>query len=172
MPGVGKSTVGVLLAKTLMRPFVDTDLLIQAGEHRALQDMIDAEGMEAFLEREARVIRGMALHGQVVATGGSVVYREAAMAHLRAGGITVYLSLPYPILARRIRNIATRGIACRPGQSLSDLLREREPLYARYADLTIDRRGHTAEQTVTRIVDALAACRECPRARLAARFFA
>ena len=157
MPGAGKSTVGVLLAKTLKRPFVDTDLLIQAREHRFLREIIAHDGMDAFLNIEARVIGELDLHGQVIATGGSVIYREAAMAHLRAHGIIMFLSLPYPIIARRIHNIATRGIAMRPGQTLRSLYDERQPLYEHYAEITIDGSAHlTAEQTVTRITQALA----------------
>jgi len=127
MPGAGKSTVGVLLAKTLKRPFIDTDLLIQQRENRFLREIIAQEGMEALLDIEARVIDELTLQGQVIATGGSVIYREAAMAHLHANGVIVYLSLPYAVIERRIRNITNRGIAIKPGQSLRNLYDERQP---------------------------------------------
>ena len=156
MPGAGKSTVGVLLAKTLKRPFIDTDLVIQQRENRFLQEIIAAEGMEAFLDIEASAVSALALDGHVVATGGSVIYRESAMAHLRTHGITVFLSLPFAVIAHRIRNIATRGIAMRPGQTLRSLYNERQPLYERYADITIEWTAKsTLEQTVTRITKAL-----------------
>lgn len=152
MPGAGKSTTGVLLAKTLKRPFLDTDLAVQTHTDRYLQEIIDADGMEAFLDIEADVICTLQLRDHVIATGGSVVYRESAMAHLRANGITVFLSLPLSAIERRLRDIATRGIAKRPEQSLLDLYQERQPLYARYADLTIDAADLTPEETVTRLV--------------------
>ena len=151
MPGAGKSTVGVLLAKALKRPFLDSDLLIQTREDRFLQEFIDCDGMEAFLDIEARVIGELQVQGHVIATGGSVVYRDAAMRHLRAHGTTVFLALPFPVIAARLADIATRGVTRRPGQSLEDLYRERQPLYARYADLTLQADGLTIEETVTRL---------------------
>lgn len=152
MPGAGKSTVGVLLAKTLQRSFLDTDLLIQVRERRSLQAIIDAEGMDGFLDREAAVVASLDVADHVIATGGSVVYRPAAMAHLRAHGIIVFLSLPLQAISGRLHNIATRGVAMHPGQQLTDLFAERQPLYARYADLTLDATGLTPEETVTQLV--------------------
>ncbi len=151
MPGAGKSTVGVLLAKTLKRPFLDTDLLIQTAEDRYLQEVIATDGIEAFLDIEARVVQGLTATDTVIATGGSVVYRPATMAHLRAHGTTVYLAVSCATLEARVRNIATRGIAKRAGQSLCDLYADRHPLYLQYADLVYDAEGETPEDVVTHL---------------------
>jgi shikimate kinase len=155
MPGVGKSTVGVLLAKSMKRPFIDTDLLVQIAADRFLQEIIDGDGMEAFLDLEARTIAAMPVTGAVIATGGSVVYRDAAMAHLRAHGRLVFLAASFSAIATRLRNIATRGIACQPGQSLEALYQERQPLYAQYADLTVCTDGLAPEDVVTAVITAL-----------------
>lgn len=155
MPGAGKSTVGVLLAKTLMRAFVDTDLLIQTRENRFLHEIIAHDGIEAFLDIEARTICELTVQEHVIATGGSVVYRQEAMERLRAHGVTVFLSLTYQTIARRLTNIATRGIAMPSEQSLAALYTERQPLYTQYADLTLDADGLTVEETVTRLTELL-----------------
>lgn len=138
MPGAGKSTVGVLLAKSLKKPFTDTDLLIQQATDRYLQDIINQDGIDAFLKIEEEVILKLQLQNHIIATGGSVVYSESAMRHLQAQGICVYLQLKYYQIERRIKNMKTRGIAMKNGQELSDLYRERVPLYEKYADIVID----------------------------------
>ena len=155
MPGVGKSTVGVLLAKTLKRPFLDTDLVIQTREDRYLQEIIEQDGMEGFLDIEERAICDLRVRGHVIATGGSVVYLPRAMAHLKEAGLLIYLALPSKELETRVTNITTRGIAMRPGQSLADLYAERLPLYEQYAHITIDTSGSTPEEVVTRLSDML-----------------
>lgn len=137
MPGAGKSTVGVLLAKALSRNFVDTDLIIQASEGRRLQDIIDEDGLEAFRATEERHVLALSIPGAVIATGGSVVYSSTAMSHLKAGGTVVYLELPLDTIRKRITNMGDRGVAKAPGQSLEALYTEREPLYTRYADVVI-----------------------------------
>jgi len=151
MPGAGKSTVGVLLAKAMKRPFLDTDLLVQCRQRRGLQEIIESDGMEAFIDIEARVIRDLNTQGHIIATGGSVVYREGAMAHLRATGITIFLSVPFDTIAARLRNVATRGVAKRREQTLRDLYDERQPLYTRYADITIDTAGMNIEEVVSQL---------------------
>jgi len=151
MPGAGKSTVGVLLAKSLKRPFCDTDLLIQTAADRYLQEIIDDEGMEAFLDREARVICDLQVVGAVIATGGSVVYREAAMRQLAATGTVVYLAASCATIAQRISDVATRGIARRPGQDICSLYAERHPRYCQYADLTIATDARAIEEVVTQL---------------------
>ena len=153
MPGAGKSTVGVVLAKALKRPFLDTDLVIQTREDRFLQEIIDTEGMEAFLDIEANAIRALRVDGHVIATGGSVVYRKEAMNHLQAHGTLVYLAVPDEDIAERLSNIATRGVAKRLDQSLQELFAERQPLYAQYADIMLDARGLTPEEIVTCLVE-------------------
>ncbi len=151
MPGAGKSTVGVLLAKTLKRPFIDTDLLIQTRADRYLQEIIATDGIERFLDLEAETVRALDVAGAVIATGGSVAYREAAMRHLRAHGTVVYLDAACTTIEARVRNIATRGIARQPGQSICDLYAERHPLYCRYADLTLSTDDWPLEAVVTEL---------------------
>ncbi len=137
MPGSGKSTVGVLLAKALGFQFVDVDLLIQQREGALLQELLDNRGVEPFLDAEESAICSLACTGAVIAPGGSAVCRAGAIGHLRALGRVVYLHVPLPELERRIHNITTRGIAMAPGQTLADVYAAREPLYRRYADLTV-----------------------------------
>ena len=155
MPGVGKSTVGVLLAKALSRDFVDTDVLIQAVARRRLQDIIDDDGLDAFLKLEERHVLRLDVGGSVIATGGSVVYSEKAMAHLRATGTMVYLSLPLPDLEARITNMDSRGVVIERWQSLADLYHERLPLYEHYADIPVDCAGLSHEQVVGAALTAL-----------------
>lgn len=138
MPGSGKSSVGVVLAKALGYGFVDADLLIQAREGALLQQLLDTHGLEAFLDMEERAIRSIHCRRSVIAPGGSCVLRETAMAHLKALGPVVYLRLDYPTLEGRVTNLASRGIAFAPGQSLRDVYVQREPLYTRWADCTVE----------------------------------
>lgn len=138
MPGVGKSTVGVLLAKALAWDFVDTDVLIQVAEGAGLQDIIDFRGLDEFRRIEERHVLGLQCRRCVVATGGSVVYSPAAMAHLRRSGTVIALELPLSTLVARLPDLATRGVAMTPGMTLADLHRERQPLYRRYADHVVD----------------------------------
>lgn len=148
MPGVGKSTLGVLLAKTLGYRFLDTDLVLQAQEGRLLREIIAAEGIDGFLAMEGRVCSELQADRSVIATGGSVVYSPEAMAHLRSMGIVVYLKLGYNALARRLGSLKKRGVVLRPGQTLKTLYQERTPLYAQYAHLTVDCGGQDIEQAV------------------------
>ena len=157
MPGVGKSTVGVLLAKALSRKFIDTDLIIQAREGRRLQDIIDAEGMAAFCRIEERQVLDLACEGAVVATGGSVVYSAPAMQHLKSAGVAVALTLDLPELQRRLMNLDSRGVVMAPGQTLEALFEERAALYRRFADITIDCGGMNHEEVVARTLEALRA---------------
>lgn len=154
MPGVGKSTVGVLLAKALGFSFVDTDLIIQRNTGRLLQDIIDNDGLDAFCAEEERAICSVTDEGgAVIATGGSAVYSENAMLHLKKHGIVYYLSLPVEELIGRLSNITTRGIAKRPEDTIEDVFRRRAELYEQYADITIDCIGSSAEQTVAKICE-------------------
>lgn len=151
MPGCGKSTVGVLLAKALGMAFMDTDVVLQAKEGRKLQQMIDDIGIDAFLSREQDAILGLNCDRTVIATGGSVVYGESAMAHLHANGIVVYIRLPYAEIENRLSNLATRGVTLRDGQTLYDLYQERIPLYEKEADVVFDASGCDIEKTVASI---------------------
>lgn len=155
MPGCGKSTVGVILAKTLGAEFVDTDLVIQRREGALLQQLISSRGLSAFLDAEEAAVRSVRCTGAVIATGGSVVYREGAMEHLGREGVFVYLSLSYEEMMARLQNIKTRGIALPPGATMADLYAERIPLYEKYAGLTIPCTGKTVEETVEEIVEGL-----------------
>ncbi len=155
MAGAGKSTVGVLLAKALSRTFIDTDLLIQAAEGRRLQEILDAQGLEAFRAIEARHALAVDARDAVIATGGSVVYSEAAMAHLKRGGVAVYLKLNPGVLEARVKEADPRGLAIAPGQTFRELYDERRPLYERYADITIDCTGLSHEEVVRRIAGTL-----------------
>lgn len=151
MPGCGKSTVGVLLAKSLLCDFVDTDLIIQNTYKQALCDIISKEGLEAFKQKENAVLSSLSCDNSVVATGGSAVYCGNGMANLKAHGKIVYLKLSPTEIEGRIQNIKTRGIAMKEGTTIADLYIERAPLYERYADITIDCQGLTAEECVNAI---------------------
>jgi shikimate kinase len=155
MPGVGKSTVGVLLAKVMAREFIDTDVCLQGCTQRRLQEIIDTQGLAAFRAIEERHILTLECRHHVIATGGSVVYSAPAMDHLKAGGVVVFLDLPVTVLAGRLRNLGTRGVVMEAGQSLESLYAERLPLYRRYADVTLDCRGLTHEGVVDAVVRAL-----------------
>ena len=138
MPGSGKSTVGIILAKMLGKDFVDTDLLIQLAEHRTLQDIVDSDGHMELRRIEEEVLVGIDLTDHVIATGGSAAYSHRAMTHLQQDGIIVFLNADLPCLRSRIRNYETRGLAKRPNQSFQDLFDERYQLYTRYADIVVD----------------------------------
>ncbi len=155
MPGCGKSTVGVLLAKTMLMGFCDTDLLIQRRYGHSLCELIDRYGLDGFKEMENRVLAEFREDGCVVATGGSAVYGKEGMSRLKTSGVTVYLQLSPADIEGRIHNITTRGIAMPAGTTIADLYTERSPLYEHYADVTVDCTGLTAEECVTRIKEAL-----------------
>jgi shikimate kinase len=138
MPGAGKSTVGVLLAKLCALAFTDTDLLIQTGEGQRLEQIIQRLAIEGFCDLEARYLGALDDHAGVIATGGSVVYRPEGMARLKAIGTVVYLNVPPPVLAERLGDLDRRGVIRAPGQTLGDLHRERDPLYRQFADHIVD----------------------------------
>ena len=155
MSGAGKSTLGVLLAKALGKDFMDTDLIIQQRTKKLLQEILDDEGAERFMEIEEEVVCGLDLHDTVIATGGSVVYSEAAMRALGESGVTVYLAVEYGELAGRLSNITTRGIVFRDASDLRGVYEERLPLYERYADVRVNCTGQGVEQSVGEILCAL-----------------
>lgn len=157
MPGSGKSTVGIILAKLTRRSFVDTDVLIQTSQGRSLQDIVDQDGYLALREVEERVILKHEYRNCVVATGGSAVYSPAAMTHLKKGGIVVFLKADLPTLEARISDYSTRGLAKRSDQSLADLFAERSALYAKYADIVIECKGLSHEEVCARIIKELPA---------------
>lgn len=153
MPGVGKSTIGVVLAKVLGYRFVDADLVIQEKEGKLLREIIDAVGAEGFIEVENRINSQIEAEHSIIATGGSVVYGAEAMAHLKEIGTVLYLKLPYEELEVRLRDIKGRGVVLKDGQTLYDLYEERIPLYERYADIIVDEDGLNVEQTIEKIME-------------------
>ena len=155
MPGSGKSTVGVILAKVLGYSFIDSDLLIQKAEKKLLKEIIAREGQEGFLKIENRVNASIETEKSVIATGGSVVYCQEAMEHLKEIGTVIYLQLDYPILRRRLGNLIGRGVVLKEGQTLKDLYEERVPLYEKYADYIIDEKKKNAEGTLQKILEIL-----------------
>lgn len=155
MPGCGKSTVGVVLAKVLGYEFTDSDLLIQKKEGRLLREIIAEYGEERFLEIEGAVNAGIQTDRHIIATGGSVVYSEQAMKHFQEIGRIVYLKLSYATICSRLGNIRRRGVVLRDGQSLKDLYDERTPLYEAYADVVVDAEGQDVEELMDAIAKAL-----------------
>lgn len=155
MPGVGKSTVGVVLAKVLGYRFIDADILIQEEENRLLHEIIAQDGIERFIEIENRVNSRIAARKSVIATGGSVIYGREAMEHLGREGTIVYLALPFASLCKRLNNIRGRGVVLREGQDLQSLYEERRPLYEKYADITINGEGLSVEEAIAAIQEAL-----------------
>ena len=147
--------MGVLVAKALGMDFLDTDILIQQKEQKKLQEIIDMEGVNRFLETEERIVGNVCVENTVIATGGSVVYSPRIMEILRKNGIVIYLSLPYEELRRRLTDITTRGIVMKNGESLRDVYQERLPLYQHYADLTVDCEGKSIERCVEELLAAL-----------------
>jgi len=152
MPGAGKSTVGVLLAKWTSRDFIDTDVLIQISRSRLLQDIVDTDGYMALRKIEEEIILGLHCDHHVIATGGSAVYSPAAMEHLKSNGIVVFLDVDLPTLESRVQDFGTRGLAKRPDQTLSELFEERFILYRKYADVTIDCVGLSHEEVCAKII--------------------
>jgi shikimate kinase len=146
MPGAGKSTVGVVLAKRLGLGFIDTDLLIQMRSSRLLQEVIDNDGLAAFRDLEERTLCEFDICNAVIATGGSAVYSEASMRHLAGIGTIVFLDVPLVELELRLKNMATRGVVIDPGSTLADLYAERLPRYRQWAQLTIDASAKNLEE--------------------------
>ncbi len=155
MPGVGKSTIGVVLAKVLGYQFVDADLLIQEAEGKLLSELIEENGTDGFIEIENRVNSQIQTHRSVIATGGSVVYGKEAMEHLKSIGTVVYLKQNLRVLQRRLRNLKGRGVVLKEGQTLVDLYKERTVLYEKYADITVDQYKQSIEQTLKAVRKAL-----------------
>ncbi|MBW2715719.1 MAG: shikimate kinase [Deltaproteobacteria bacterium] len=156
MPGAGKSTLGVLLAKRTARSFLDSDLLIQQAEGTSLQEIIEQRGIEVFRHIEERVVLEIDCSDAVIATGGSVVYSEIAMEHLGRLGKRIFLDVPLAELDRRLGNLDTRGVIRGPGQDLDGLLAERRPLYERWADIRVDCGGLEHDGVVSAVIRALA----------------
>lgn len=155
MPGVGKSTLGVVLAKILGYQFLDSDLLIQQQEERRLSRIIEEEGIEGFKKIENRVNASIEVQDTVIATGGSVVYCAEAMQHLKSVGKVVYLKLSYKSIKKRLGNLKGRGVVLKEGQTLLDLYEERIPLYEKYADIVVNEEGRSLEEGIQAVLEAL-----------------
>ena len=155
MPGVGKSTIGVLLAKQLGYSFLDTDILIQAVEGKTLQQLIQKRGIPGFCDLEEEYILSVSVNSHVIATGGSVVYGKSAMGHLKPDSVIIHLNLSLDRLQKRLGDLDARGVAISPGRGLSDLYAERHPLYLKYADHTVATDGLTPDQVVGQILELL-----------------
>lgn len=151
MPGAGKSTVGVILAKNLGLDFIDTDILIAKRHGMSLQRILDANGIEEFLRAEEREALMLQAESAVISTGGSMVLSRRSMTHLKQLGTNIYLKVPVDELKRRLINIKTRGIVCSKGESVEDIYALRAPLYEEYADITVECGGKTTEEVVSEI---------------------
>ncbi len=152
MPASGKSTVGVILAKVIGYDFIDSDILIQREEGMRLAEIIEEKGIDGFIEVENRVNASLQASRSVIATGGSAVYGEEAMMHLREIGAIIYLQVDFDVIQRRLRNIRQRGVVLRKGQTLRDLYEERCELYEKYADLIVREGSGEIEEVVARII--------------------
>ena len=152
MCGAGKSTVGVILAKIIGAKFIDTDIIIQSAENKSLQSLIDDAGLENFCQLEEKYILDINTENTVIATGGSVVYSPKAMAHLKSIGQVIHLDLDFETIQKRVTNLYTRGVVMAANQTLNDLFEKRQPLYQKYADLTINCVNQNQQQIAEQII--------------------
>lgn len=157
MPGAGKSTVGVVLAKALGYHFLDSDLVIQEETGKRLYEIINESGIDGFLEVENRINANIQAEKTIIATGGSVIYGEEAMEHLKSIGWVVYLKVTYESLEKRLGNLLKRGVAIRAGNTLLDLYNERVPLYEKYADIVINEENKDIGEVVQMVMAEMAA---------------
>lgn len=155
MPGSGKSTVGVLLAKSLGYSFVDTDLIISRMAKKPLQKILDEDGLDCFLALEEKAGSDIICENTVIATGGSMVVSEKAMKNLGKNGKIIYIDVPIQEIKRRVTNITTRGIVFEKGETLDDVYNDRTPLYKKYADITVSFKKGSIENTVEKIIEQL-----------------
>ena len=151
MPSAGKSTVGVILAKTLGMNFIDTDLVIQEKTGRLLQKIINDDGINDFLKIEENSILSLKVKNTIIATGGSVIFSDKAIEYLKQEGIAVYLKVQFEEIVKRLDNITTRGVVLANGQSLKDMYNQRVPLYEKCADIIIDCSNKGVEKIIHKI---------------------
>ena len=152
MPACGKSTIGVVLAKTMNKGFVDTDLLIQQKEGKTLQDIINEHGNDYFHQIEEAVLLDVDLKNHVIATGGSAIYFDRAMDHFKENGKIVYIKVSLKTILERLNNIKTRGVTLGKGQTIEDLYEQRVPLYEKHADIIIEAEDLYIEEIVEKII--------------------
>lgn len=155
MPSSGKSTVGVIIAKHLGMSFVDTDVILQTQQNRKLQEIINTDGIDKFLEIEESIILSLNCENTVIATGGSAVYSEKAMEQLKDNGMVIYLNINMKTVNKRLKNIKTRGVVLSPGQTLEEMYKKRKPLYEKYADIIIDSSENTTDETIEAIIKSI-----------------
>ena len=155
MPGSGKTTIGTELSEVLGYGYIDSDSVIIAREGKRLHEIIAEVGREAFLDIEAKVNSELCADRCVIATGGSVVYRDHAMSKLQKMGTIVYLKLPYEVIEKRLGDLTKRGVALKEGYTLKDLYEERTPLYEKYADIIVELTGGSIQESVQAVVRAL-----------------
>ncbi|MCD8021198.1 MAG: AAA family ATPase [Clostridiales bacterium] len=155
MPGVGKSTIGVILAKEAGYQFVDADLLIQQRERKLLKEIIAENGVDGFLSIENQVNASIDVERSVIATGGSAVYGQEAMDHFKEMGHVVYLKCSYPVLRRRLSDLRDRGVVLKDGQTLRDIYEERRVLYEKYADIIVEEEEKGIEETLRQVMEQL-----------------
>ncbi len=153
MPSAGKSTVGIILAKTLGMSFVDTDIVIQENSNMLLQEIIDTQGIKSFLSIEESSILSIRCKKSIIATGGSVIYSSKAMEYLKQEGIVIYFKIDFAEMSRRLDNISTRGIALDKNQSIFDMYNQRVPIYEKYADITVDCSQKDVEEIINSVID-------------------
>lgn len=153
MPACGKSTIGVVLAKTINKGFVDTDILIQEQENNKLQDIINQKGNAYFHKVEESVLKSLDKTNSVIATGGSAIYFPEAIAHLKQNGIVIYIKVSKTTILDRLDNIKTRGVTLKQGQTLEDLYNVRVPLYEKYADIIIEAEKLRVEEVIEKIIE-------------------
>ena len=151
MPASGKSTAGVILAKVLGKKFIDTDLVIQERENALLADIIKDKGVAGFMKIEEEAILSVDVKNTVIATGGSAVYGEKAMEHLKENGTVVYLKVEKEELFTRLKNIKERGVILKHGENVEKMYDNRSVLYEKYADIIIEERNCTIEETIEKI---------------------
>ena len=155
MPGSGKTTLGTELSEKIGYGYIDSDSVIVAREGKRLNEIIEEVGREAFLDLEAKVNSELCANRCVIATGGSVIYRDHAMQKLKTLGKIVYLKLPYEVIEKRLGDLKKRGVAVKDGFTLKDLYEERTPLYEKYADITVTLHGRSVAESVKTLVEAL-----------------
>lgn len=155
MPGCGKTTIGTEISEKLGYGYIDSDSVLVARAGKRLSEIIEEVGREAFLDMEAKVNSELCANRCVIATGGSVIYRDSAMKKLKEMGTIVYLKLPYEVIAARLGDLKKRGVAMKNGNTLMDLYEERGPLYEKYADVTACLSGGSVMQSVDEVIKAL-----------------
>ena len=155
MPGSGKTTLGTELSEKIGYGYIDSDSVIVAREGKRLSEIIAEKGREVFLDIEAKINSELCANRCVIATGGSVIYRDYAMEKLKTIGTIVYIKLPYEVIARRLGDLKKRGVALKDGFTLKDLYDERAPLYEKYADVIVELNGESVAKSVEKLLEGL-----------------